>query len=207
MDRYIVNKMNYLKYNNLYGSGKKHITIITKEMELLEKNADGLYVLDRLHNVDHTDIDGLNNLIKPLEQLNNLVFLDFHGVVDLFDKDARIPYKGRINMCCISYIGGKNETIGGFVNDILPRIKSGEMMFAVIVYTKKKNPIIGTKAWFLSLISQIIKDQCIINFIDDSLVNINCVQKLNLPNIISHFIDNTQSDDVKKQSIISILES
>lgn len=49
----------------------------------------------------------------------------------------------------LSYIGKNLKTIGSTTNTIVERIKSKEILFGIIIYLKKSEPICGTKGWII----------------------------------------------------------
>jgi hypothetical protein len=97
--------------------------------------------------------------------------------------------------------GGSSKTVGSTVNLIVPRIQSKEIKLGIIVYNKNTQPVIGTKGWMLSVIKSIFSN-IKIYFIDDSMKNIECVEKLNDNNIKTYFIDKRNNP---KEQLIQIL--
>lgn len=134
-----------------------------------------------------TELDDITPLLSQhFKNIDTLLCLDFHGVADLFDE----PIPSKLPKCIISYIGGNMKTIQNTIDNITPRILSNEIILGIIVYTKKKEPICGTKGWILSLISTNVKK---IHFIDDDMTNVQCVNNYTesigkQDEIISYFI-------------------
>ena len=82
---------------------------------------------------------------------------------------------------------------------LTPRILSGELILGIIVYNKYNSPKPGTKGWIISKIIDANKSMHIY-FIDDTRVNIECVQNLHLANITTYYIDkyNTPKENTTK---------
>lgn len=68
-------------------------------------------------------------------------------------------------------------------------IKSGELIAGIIVYTKNRMPICGTKNSI---------------FIDDSMKNIECVKNINDNNITTYYIDKKRNP---KPHLIKLLRN
>ena len=124
--------------------------------------------------------------IKKFGKLKKLLCLDYHGITDLYQLNEKIPSK--LNKCIISYIGSNLNTFGSTINSIVPRIQSGEVKLGIIVHVKNIQPIIGTKGYIINLISKILP-KLKIYFIDDSLVNIKCVNHIKNNNIYTYYIN------------------
>jgi len=180
MDNY---KIKYHKYKNKYlelknnqiggANLKTYIQIITKDSEPIKINLD--------------DEKTINNLINNyLENINELVCLDFHGVADLYNNDEKIPSK--LNKCVISYIGGNPITISNTISTIKPRIINDEILFGIIVYNKNHIPTCGTKGWIISKMLE-VNNNIKIYFIDDSKKNIECVKNVNSPRIKTFYVN------------------
>jgi len=152
------------------------------------------------------DLDDMENIIKILikhfGQLENLICLDLHGVADLYSNEEIIP--GKLPKCIISYIRGRPETIFKATETMKYRLNKDEILLGIIVYNKAEEPILGTKGWFISQIIDINKN-IKINFIDDTEINVLCVESINSPNIISHFIDKKDKSKSPKEQLNSIL--
>ena len=131
----------------------------------------------------------------------HLICLDFHGVTDLYPLDEFLPGSGP--KVILSYIGGNPKTVGSTTNTIIQRIKSKEVIFGIIVYLKKPEPICGTKGWILSHLSKSNPDLKI-HFIDDGMPNIECVNKLSNPNISTYF--HNSKDSNSKNNLSQLLE-
>jgi len=123
--------------------------------------------------------------------LNKLICLDFHGVADLYGVNEKLP--GSDAKIIISYIGGNPKTVGSTTNSIVQRILSKEIIFGIIVYLKKPEPICGTKGWILNHLIQ-SNPGLKLYFIDDGMTNIECVNKLSNPNIKTYFHNSKASN-------------
>ena len=131
--------------------------------------------LKRSIRVHVTDQEKIEKVFKQINKkisklgLSKLLCLDFHGVADLYPLDKSLPGSG--SKVILSYIGGNPKTVGSTTNTIIQRIKSKEVIFGIIVYLKKPEPICGTKGWFLSHLSK-FNPELKIHFIDDGKTNI-----------------------------------
>ena len=73
------------------------------------------------------DIDAITDLLsRYFIGIDRLLCLDFHGVIDLYDDDDKIP--SDLPKCVISYIGGNPQTIKNTIDKIKPRILSDEVI-------------------------------------------------------------------------------
>ena len=129
-------------------------------------------------------------IVKYIAGKDKVVFLDYHGVTDLYDEKETIPT--RLDKVIISYVGGKAETLKNTRKAILNRVVSGEVFLGIIVYKKNKEPVQGTKGWVLQQVTSLIKD-IIVFFVDDSRTNITCVRNVR-SNKIKTFLINKRSD-------------
>lgn len=139
------------------------------------------------------DIKNIKILLeKHFGHLRELICLDLHGVVDLYNDDEVIPCN--LPKCIISYIGGNPKTISSSTTAMKLRVDKGEILLGIIVYKKNEMPIIGTKGWVISQIMDINKELNI-TFIDDGQTNVNCVNAIEhdinpeLRKITTYFID------------------
>ena len=113
--------------------------------------------------------------------------LDWQAADDAVSES--IPSK--LPKCIISYIGGNMKTIQNTIDNITPRILSNEIILGIIVYTKNREPICGTKGWMLSLISTNVRK---IHFIDDDMANIQSADNIKNKAIKTYFINKAPSD-------------
>jgi hypothetical protein len=122
------------------------------------------------------------------KNIPTLLCLDLHGVADLYDEPKEtIP--NNLPKCIISFLGNNPKTKYTTIKSIKGRLKSNEILLGILVYTKQGYPSCGTKGW---VINKIISNNLNIKkiyFIDDSIININCINNINNPNIITYFID------------------
>lgn len=193
-EKYLKYKSKYieLKYNQIGSGVSTYIDILIKKDNMVE---------NKRYNIT-SEKEDIEKFIKShFGMLTRLVCLDFHGVTDLFDNDEKLPTD--LPKCVISFIGGKKETIESTKATLIPRIKSGEIMAGIIVYTKDTMPVCGTKGWFISIIKKETSIKTI-DFIDDSRKNIECVKNLNDPNIKTYYIDKKRNP---KQYLIKIVKS
>lgn len=158
----------------------------------------------RVHVTDEKKIkkvfDQIHKKISKLG-INKLLCLDYHGVTDLYGLDEPIP--SSTPKMVISYIGGNPKTIGSTVNSIIQRIKSKEVIFGIIVYLKQPEPICGTKGWVLSHLAS-ANPGLKLHFIDDGMPNVQCVKKLENPNISTYFHDSKNPNS--KSNLTQLLE-
>lgn len=189
-----------------------YFDIITNKTDLIPLDSSGHYIFNKPDNkypyrVYIKDKQRTEEFFYQLADklskydADKLICLDFHGVADLYDKNEVIP--GPIPKMILSYVGGNPKTIGSTTNTIISRIKSKEILFGIIVYLKKPEPICGTKGWILSHIS-LTNPNLKIHFIDDGKTNIECVNKLDNPNIIAHFNDSKKPN--AKSNLTTLLE-
>ena len=191
--KYLKYKKKYLelKYNQNGGGNSTYI-------DILIKNKDG-NVEDKRFTIDKKE--DIETFVKSyFGMITKLVCLDFHGVTDLFDSNEKIPLD--LPKCVISFIGGKKETVESTRASLIPRIKSGEIMAGIIVYTKDSMPVCGTKGWIISIIKKETSIKTI-HFIDDSRKNIECVNNLEDPNIKTYYINKRRNP---KQYLIKLLQ-
>ena len=168
----------YKQYKDRKKSEKLFFNIITKD-NFYEKNVS----------------DDFDYIIKKyFLDISRVLFLDFHGVSDLYDLSEKIP--SSIPICIISYIGGNPKTIQDTTNVIKERIKNNEILLGFIVYNKSNYPTIGTKGWLISKIMNYNKDMHLY-FIDDGIKNIQCVKNLNNNNITTFFINKKNNPKVE----------
>jgi len=80
------------------------------------------------------------------------------------------------------------KTIKDTTYSIRTRVDSGEVLLGIICYKKSLYPECGTKGWILDIISKILSITKI-SFIDDSKVNIKCVERLNNNKIETYFVN------------------
>ena len=171
--------------------------VIKWQIDFITKDSNETITYD-LH-----DTVNIKNIIKIyFDKLENLICLDLHGVADLYSNEENIP--GILPKCIISYIRGRPETILKSTKTMKFRLDNNEILLGIIVYNKDEKPILGTKGWFISQIIDINKN-IKINFIDDAKINVECVESVNSPNIISHFIDKSKSPKKQLNSILSRL--
>ena len=197
-------KYKYLKYKQKYLQLQKsniqkggHIQTSKTYIEFILRDVDETI---KVNLDDNTQIIEILN--KYVYDIKDLICLDFHGVVDLYNKDEHIP--STISKCVISYIGGKPETIINTIESLKPKITSNEILFAVIVYKKDNNPISGTKGW---LITKILEANKFINihFIDDSRKNIECVDNIGSEKIKTYYIDSNKNPKVYLDKLLNKL--
>ena len=166
------------KYKDRKKSEKLFFNIITKN-NVYEKNVS----------------DDFDDIIKKyFLDISKVLFLDFHGVSDLYDLSEKIP--SSIPICIISYIGGNPKTIQDTTNVIKERLKNNEILLGFIVYNKSNYPKIGTKGWLISKIMNYNKDMHLY-FIDDGIKNIQCVKNLNNNNITTFFINKKNNPKIE----------
>lgn len=119
-----------------------------------------------------------------------IAFLDYHGVLDTINPEKQLL----LPTICISYIGSRRSRYyTSAISDIINRIKSGQILFGLIVFTKQG---IGSKGWIINEILtkfNTIKSSSI--FIDDCIINYNSVKSY-CPYITSHLFQN--NDDLLK---------
>lgn len=156
-------------------------------VDFITKNDDNTIKIVRHKITDSYDIASI--LSKHFDKIDTLICLDFHGVTDLYKPDEPIPSK--LPKCIISYIGSKMETLQNTIDNITPRILSNEIILGIIVYTKNREPICGTKGWMLSLISTNVRK---IHFIDDDMANIQSADNIKNKAIKTYFINKAPSD-------------
>ena len=134
-----------------------------------------------------TNINKIKKIfIKKFGKLKKLLCLDFHGITDLYDLNEKIPSK--LDKCVISYIGKNPNTLGSTINTIVSRIKSKEIKLGIIVYIKNEELLEGTKGSVINLLINTLPE-LIIYFIDDSIVNIKCVNNIKNNNLFTYFIN------------------
>lgn len=135
--------------------------------------------------------------------INKLLFLDFHGVADLYDEPfEQIPFN--LPKCIISYLGNNPKTKHSTIKSIKNRLELNEIILGILVYTKDNYPSCGTKGWIINKILLNNLNIKKIYFIDDSITNINCVKKINNPYIKTFFI-NKKSNLLPKEQLNKIL--
>jgi len=173
---------------------KNYIDFIDKNTTIIPKYDNGKFNFSSSKILPkRIEISNINKikkkLFKKFKKIKKLLCLDFHGVTDLFDINEKIgSFPKSFNKCIISFIGGSPNTLGNTINSIIPRIQSGEVKLGILVYNKNDNPIEGTKGFIIKIILEILPD-LEIYFIDDSKININCVEKLNDNRINLFYID------------------
>ena len=143
-------------------------------------------------------------IIKKFSKLKKLLCLDFHGVTDLYDTHEKIP--SSLNKCIISFIGGNPNTLGSTINSIVPRIQSGEIKLGILVYTKNNIPIVGTKGWIIKIMREVLPN-LEIYIIDDSIINIRCIDKVKDKNIHIYYIDKNKQSKIKLNNILLNIET
>ena len=174
---------------------KTYIDFIGKKTTIIPLLPNGNYDFNNSNIVLPKRIE-LSNIIKikkkfikKFSKLKKLLCLDFHGVTDLYDIHGvtdlyDIPEKipSSLNKCIISFIGGNPNTLGSTINSIVPRIQSGEIKLGILVYTKNNIPIVGTKGWIIKIMREVLQN-LEIYVIDDSIINIRCIENVNAKNI------------------------
>ena len=141
-------------------------------------------------------------LSAVFKNIPTLLCLDLHGVADLYDEPKEtIP--NNLPKCIISFLGNSPKTKYTTIKSIKGRLKSNEILLGILVYTKQSHPSCGTKGW---VINKIISNNLNIKkiyFIDDSIININCINNINNPNIITYFIDKRISPKEQLDKILN----
>jgi hypothetical protein len=89
---------------------------------------------------------------KPVSASNNLLFMDFHNVVDLFTPDEynnAVAFKS--NPCIISYVGLKSETRISAAKDI----KKYNADYRFLCFVKDSKPKFGTKGGLAAVLNDL----------------------------------------------------
>ena len=99
-----------------------------------------------------------------LKELNAHIRLDLHKTLDTISPstDVKIGIKSScaIEICCLSYVGSLTETRIGAREDIVKRIKAGQISFGALVFKRGSHKdqelshkfiSVGSKAWFNNL--------------------------------------------------------
>ena len=181
----------YIKYKNKYIALKNQYTISTNHIGgSVEEKTYIDFITKSPNDTMRININDNNSIIKLLNKylnnLDNLICLDFHGVTDLYDIDEKIP--SNLPKCVISYIGGNPKTILDTTNAIKSRLMSDEIILGIIVYKKNNIPSCGTKGWIISKFIDVNKN-IKIHFIDDSRKNIECIENVKSNNIKTYYIN------------------
>ena len=194
-----------MRYNN-----KNYIDFIDKNTSIIPKLSNNDFdfknntiILPKRINL--SNIDNINKIFKKnFKNLNKLLCLDFHGVVDLYDNNEIIP--SELDKCIISYIGGNINTFGNTINSIISRIQSNEIKLGILVYNKNKILIEGTKGWFVKNIREILPN-LEIYFIDDSIINIKCINKIKDNKIHLYYINKYKQPLIKLNNLLLKINS
>ena len=161
-----------------------------------------LFKLDDI-NIDSVYLEEyqINDCIKLLKNLgkNITVFLDYHGVTDLFDENDEIVDSNIAVICYVGY-NSKHRTITR--KDLINRINNGTINFAVFVFKRtERADAIATKAWVI--------ENCISNntykiFLDDSDDHIISTNNKNIKNLVTYHI--TNEDKYKISNILLLFK-
>lgn len=192
----------YIKYKNKYIILKNKICL-QGGVEREEKTYIG-FITKNSNEIIKINTSNENDIIKLLKKyfdnLDKLICLDFHGIVDLYDDDEKIP--SDLPKCIISYIEENPKTILNKINTIKKRLFSNEIILGIIVYTKNNIPSSGTKGWIISKIID-VNQNIKIHFIDDSEKNIQCVDNLKSNNVKSYYINKNKNPKTYLTKILS----
>ena len=186
----------------------KYIDFIGKRTTIIPKIDNGDYDFNNSNlvlpkRIKVSNIEIIKKLLfKKFKKIKKLLCLDFHGVADLYDCNENIP--SPLHKCIISFIGKNRNTMASTINSIVPRIQSGEILLGILVYVKKDIPIEGTKGWIIKIIREILP-KLVIFYIDDSIININCIHKIKDNNIHIYFIDKNNQPKYKLNKLLSNL--
>ena len=138
------------------------------------------------------------------KEIPKLLCLDFYGVASLYDNPKEL-IPSNLPKCIISYLGNNPKTKYTTTKSIKSRLKSNEILLGILVYTKDEYPSCGTKGWVINKILTTNLNIKKIYFIDDSITNIKCINNINNPNIITHFIDKRSKIEPPKVQLDKIL--
>lgn len=124
------------------------------------------------------------NVLDAEEALGNFtanVRLDLHNVLDLIGVGEELKYNIE-DCCCISFVGQITPIRVQARNEIIERIKSGQIAFGALVFKRgnRRKPVeghtfteVGSKAWFNKHVKA-TWDNCI--FADDSTDHVDSVK-------------------------------
>lgn len=167
--------------------------------ELFYKNDDVIYQLE----CSNENFNGLVDIIKIKLASNKILCLDLHGVTDLFHYTENIS---DLPICVISYVGHVARNQASM--SIRKRLETNQITIGILVFNRpkitskiQKNKIIGTKCWFLNLLSEKLKTKCI--FMDDGEDHIDLV-KLFGNKLIKSILITTKNKQTLKNIIMQL---
>jgi hypothetical protein len=138
---------------------KKMIVFQTEDVKLCSFCANAknkIYDIDKNEYYTPTQVlelfENYKKLGKPVSATNNLLFMDFHNVVDLFkpeEYNKEVAFKS--NPCIISYVGLKSETRISAAKDI----KKYNADHRFLCFVKDSNPKFGTKGGLAAVLNKL----------------------------------------------------
>ena len=99
----------------------------------------------------------INDAEIMLENMTADIRLDLHKTLDTISTNTQFSLKKETSFCCVSYVGQLTTTRISAKDDIIQRIKTGQLSFGALVFKRgpHKDPIMannftvpGSKAWF-----------------------------------------------------------
>jgi len=146
-----------------------------------------------------------------LKTLRADVRLDLHKTLDtISEKEQLHPHNSELVSCCVSYVGRLTTTRIAARNDIISRIKAGQIVFGALVFNRgsHRDPelannytVDGSKAWFNRCVGY--SQGVVPLFVDDSddhvlsvktLGNINSIQIRNQDSLLDLIKKHTKQD-------------
>jgi hypothetical protein len=147
-----------------------------------------------------------------------IFFLDFHGVVDLFDEKVRLlPSRKDIfeentnPICVLTFVGSKTKRHTETIQKLQKRIEKKQIGAAFCVFQRSDQDVkqIGTKAWVIKqILTNSQKDEGSHSnsiFVDDSEDHLSLVEKYSIKNVTTVCIDKKGPLLQKQKTILSIL--
>lgn len=171
----------------------------------MNKTTDLIEIID---NKCECEIYTFGQLEQVEERLRNMEFdirLDLEGVLTLFQHNH--IFDNKVSKCIISFVGKYSHTRSEARVDVQRRIQSGQVDYGFLIFRRCNNRRriyheVGSKAW----LNNLFRLENVGIFIDDSLDHIISVNNLNIPNLETLHINNTDDENYNRQKIIEALQ-
>lgn len=187
--------MNCLDCNNLSISIRNRKKSYCKKC-LFSHESDMLEIIE----IDNKKLYKNYEIEESIQYLNRLGVvsyrLDLHGVLDTIDAKTKLSNK---KTCVISYLKSTSDKRKMAYDNILSRIKSGQIDFGIMSFVGKRKYICveeGSKAWINShLLIDTVNNSY---FIDDGKDHIQSTESLNIPKLKCILMENQKLEKIMK---------
>jgi hypothetical protein len=166
-----------------------------KQDDIIEVIVDGLiYTCQRQKQAETLLSEVVGNDIN--------IFLDYHGVADLFATDYKFIDEKQTDKksVIISFVGRSGKSRETTRKALMERIKHKQIVAGILVFNRLKGAdkiprCVGTKAWVISILAKGVNKAI---FLDDSHDHIELVECSKLPQVSAHLVKSKQTHDITK---------